>query len=54
MEIEVLTSAKKTIGAKQTSKAIMRGEVRWCLLLITVTIEWCCPYLNFVRNTPYR
>lgn len=28
MEIEVLTSAKKTIGAKQTSKAIVRGEVQ--------------------------
>lgn len=28
MELEILTSAKKTIGAKQTSKAIARGDVK--------------------------
>lgn len=28
MELDVLSTAKKTIGAKQTSKAIMRGEVK--------------------------
>lgn len=50
MEIEVLTSAKKTIGAKQTSKAIMRGEVQMVFVANNSDDRVVLPILELCEN----
>ena len=50
MEIEHLTTANKTIGAKQTAKAIARGEVEMVFVANNSDDALYCRLLSFVNN----